>query len=155
MSVIMETGETAGTRAAKPKRNTGQAVLRGAVCKCPACGNGRIFDGYLTVRPNCDACGEALHHHRADDAPPYFTIFLVGHIVIPLALAVEIAYRPDLWIHMALWLPLTLFSALFFLRPIKGALIGLQWGLYMHGFDPEAGDPDEAYYPATEGAAPQ
>ncbi len=110
--------------------------------KCPACGKGKLFNGYLTVSPSCASCGEELHHQRADDAPPYFTILLVGHIIVPLALAVEIAYRPEMWIHMALWLPLTLFSSLFFLRPIKGALVGLQWALYMHGFDPDAYDPD-------------
>lgn len=128
--------------AALPKRNIGQAILRGLLCKCPACGTNRIFNGYLKVHRECASCGEELHHHRADDAPPYFTIFLVGHLIVPLALAVEIAYRPDMWIHMALWLPLTVLSSLFFLRPIKGSLIGLQWGLYMHGFDPNSIDPD-------------
>lgn len=127
---------------ALPKRDTGKAVLRGLFCKCPSCGAGRIFNGYLTVARECNSCREELHHHRADDAPPYFTIFLVGHLIVPLALGIEIAYRPDMWIHMALWLPLTILSSLFFLRPIKGALIGLQWGLYMHGFDPNNVDPD-------------
>ncbi len=78
-----------------------------------------------------------LHHHRADDAPPYFTIIIVGHIVVGLVLAVEMAYHPPLWLHAALWLPLTVILALVILMPIKGALVGLQWALRMHGFDPE------------------
>jgi uncharacterized protein (DUF983 family) len=79
-----------------------------------------------------------LHHHRADDAPPYFTIVIVGHIVVGLVLAVEMAYRPPLWVHAALWLPLTLILTLVVLQVVKGALVALQWALLMHGFDPEA-----------------
>ncbi|SUB00858.1 Protein of uncharacterised function (DUF983) [Pannonibacter phragmitetus] len=124
--------------AAKPKRNVGQSILRGFSCRCPACGEGKIFTGYLTVNPACAVCGEELHHQRADDAPPYFTITIVGHIIVPAMMAVEFAWRPAVWIHMTLWLPLTLILSLGFLRPVKGALIGLQWALYMHGFDPES-----------------
>jgi uncharacterized protein (DUF983 family) len=84
------------------------------------------------------SCGEELHHHRADDAPPYFTIIIVGHVVVSLLLAVEMAYRPPLWLHAALWLPLTVLLALVLLPPVKGVLVGLQWALLMHGFDPNA-----------------
>nr|WP_275078227.1 DUF983 domain-containing protein [Pseudovibrio axinellae] len=115
-------------------RNTGEAVLRGMRCKCPSCGVGSAFNGYLEVKQSCDNCGEELHHHRADDAPPYFTIFIVGHVVVALAMWVEMAYVPPMWLHMAIWLPLTLIMALAFLRPIKGALVGLQWALRMDGF---------------------
>ncbi|WP_306303359.1 DUF983 domain-containing protein [Pseudovibrio denitrificans] len=100
-------------------RNTGEAVLRGMRCKCPSCGVGSIFNGYLSVKQSCDNCGEELHHHRADDAPPYFTIFIVGHVVVALAMWVEMAYVPPMWLHMAVWLPLTLIMSLAFLRPIK------------------------------------
>jgi uncharacterized protein (DUF983 family) len=124
-------------------RSTGErsvllSLLRGARLTCPACGKGAMFRRYLKVADNCPHCGEALHHHRADDAPPYFTIVIVGHVVVGLMLAVEIAYRPPLWLHAAIWLPLTLLLALLLLPPIKGALVGLQWALLMHGFDPEA-----------------
>ena len=64
-----------------------------------------MFRRYLKVADNCPHCGEALHHQRADDAPPYFTIVIVGHVVVSLVLAVEMAYRPPLWLHAALWLP--------------------------------------------------
>ncbi|KZK81102.1 hypothetical protein PsAD13_04044 [Pseudovibrio sp. Ad13] len=115
-------------------RNTGEAVLRGMRCKCPSCGIGSVFDGYLSVKQSCDNCGEELHHHRADDAPPYFTIFIVGHVVVALAMWVEMAYVPPMWLHMAVWLPLTIIMSLSLLRPIKGALVGLQWALRMDGF---------------------
>ena len=126
-------------------RSTGErsvllSLLRGARLSCPACGKGAMFRRYLKVADSCPACGEALHHHRADDAPPYFTIVIVGHVVVGLMLAVEMAYRPPLWLHAAIWLPLTLLLALLLLPPIKGALVGLQWALLMHGFDPDAKD---------------
>ncbi|ADZ70269.1 DUF983 domain-containing protein [Polymorphum gilvum] len=132
--------EVPAVSVAKPHRPVMQAVTRGMMCRCPACGEGRLFSGYLAVNPVCSTCGEELHHHRADDAPPYFTITIVGHIIIPAMLAVEFLYRPAIWIHMTLWLSLTLILALGFLRPVKGALIGLQWALYMHGFDPDSGE---------------
>lgn len=119
-------------------RSLQQALLRGAMLKCPACGVGGLFHRYLKVVDQCPHCGESLHHHRADDAPAYFTIVIVGHVVVSLVLAVEIAYRPPLWLHAALWMPLTLALALALLAPIKGLLVALQWALLMHGFDPDA-----------------
>lgn len=119
-------------------RSLQQALLRGAMLKCPACGVGGLFHRYLKVVDQCPRCGESLHHHRADDAPAYFTIVIVGHVVVSLVLAVEMAYRPPLWLHAALWMPLTLALALVLLAPIKGLLVALQWALLMHGFDPDA-----------------
>jgi uncharacterized protein (DUF983 family) len=115
-----------------------QSLLRGAMLKCPACGVGALFRRYLKVADHCSHCGESLHHHRADDAPAYFTIVIVSHVVVSLVLMVEIAYRPPMWLHAALWLPLTLALALLLLSPIKGTLVALQWALLMHGFDPDA-----------------
>lgn len=127
-------------RTDKPDRKVGRAILRGIGGKCPSCGTGGLFGGFLATQPACDHCGEALHHHRADDAPPYFTITIVGHIIIPALLAVEVFFRPEIWIHMVIWLPLTVLLAIMFMRPVKGALVNLQWALYMHGFDPDAGE---------------
>jgi uncharacterized protein (DUF983 family) len=110
-----------------PKRDWALAMRRGATCKCPACGNASAFAGYLRVTPSCTSCGTALDEFRADDAPPYFTIFLVGHIVVPLMLIVERAYAPPTWLHMVVWLPLIVVMSLAFLRPIKGATLGLLW----------------------------
>jgi len=85
-----------------------------------------------------------LHHHRTDDAPPYFAILVLGHVIVPMVRAVEMAFHPALWIHAALWLPMTVVVALASLPPIKGALVGHQWALYMHGFDPHNQEPDAA-----------
>lgn len=115
-----------------------QSLLRGAMLKCPACGVGGLFRRYLKVADECPHCRESLHHHRADDAPAYFTIVIVGHVVVSLVLMVEVAYRPPMWLHAALWLPLTVALALLLLSPIKGTLVALQWALLMHGFDPDA-----------------
>jgi uncharacterized protein (DUF983 family) len=116
------------------EREVWPAFRRGFARRCPACGEGRAFAGLLKVRDACEACGQELHHHRADDAPPYFTILIVGHIVVPLALLVEQTLQPELWLHMALWTPLTLGLSLALLPRIKGALIGVQWSQRMHGF---------------------
>lgn len=110
-----------------PARDWALAMRRGALCKCPACGNASAFDGYLRVAATCTFCGTRLDDLRADDAPPYFTIFLVGHIVIPAMLILERAYSPPTWVHMALWLPLIVVMSLTLLRPIKGATLGLLW----------------------------
>lgn len=117
------------------ERNGGQALLRGLTGKCPACGRGRMFRAFLKVNDNCPSCREELHHHQADDAPAYFDIAIVGHVVVPLALAVEVAYTPSYWIHAAIWLPLTLLLSLGLLQPIKGAIVGWQWANRMHGFE--------------------
>lgn len=125
-----------------PKRSSWQAMWRGFRCRCPNCGKGALFNGYLKSAPACAACGEDLSHHRADDAPPYFTIVVVGHVVVPVMATVLLATELSVMTHLAIWLPLTLVMTLALLRPIKGALIGLQWALYMHGFDPRVADPD-------------
>jgi uncharacterized protein (DUF983 family) len=122
------------------KRDYFQAMKRGAMQRCPACGVGNLFRKYLKVVDECPACHEELHHHRADDFPAYLVIFIVGHIVVSLVLAVEMAYQPSYWIHGLLWVPLTLMLALALLPPVKGAVVGLQWALRMHGFDGNGGD---------------
>lgn len=99
--------------------------MRGLADRCPVCGQGRIFSGYLRVVPLCSACHAPLGTARADDAPPYFTIFLVGHIIIPLLLWTERSFTPSLWILMAIFLPLTTVLSLAVIRPIKGATVGL------------------------------
>lgn len=115
-------------------RDTVQAMWRGALGVCPACNEGHLYRAYLKVADTCDHCGEELHHQRADDAPAYFTITIVGHIVVAGALILERALSPATWVHMALWLPLTLLLSLAMLPAVKGALIGLQWSKHMHGF---------------------
>ena len=108
-----------------PVPGYGTAILRGVMCKCPACGQTHLFNGYLRVVDVCSNCGAPLGSARADDAPPYFTIFAVGHIIVPLMFLVERAYMPPLWVHAAIWLPLTTILTLGLLRPIKGGTVGL------------------------------
>lgn len=124
----------------EPKRPIFRSMLRGASIRCPACGEGRMFRAYLKVADACPSCGEELHHQRADDAPPYVVITIVAHVVVGALLWAEIAYQPPVWLHLAIWLPLTVVLSLALLPPVKGALVGLQWALRMHGFGGE--DPD-------------
>ena len=100
------------------------ALKRGFRNRGPLCGEGRIFNGYLTVVPECAHCGAPLGRLRADDAPPYFTILLVGHLVVPWVLLVERRWMPPMWLHMAVWLPLFTVLCILVLRPIKGATVG-------------------------------
>ena len=119
------------------ERPVGEAMRRGWRERCPQCGRGRMYRSYLKVNDSCPDCGLELAGHRADDAPPYFTILIVGHIIVPLMLVLEQEMHPAEWVHMVLWLPLTLILSLTLLPRIKGALIGLQWAKRMHGFGGE------------------
>lgn len=119
------------------ERPTGQAMLRGWRKRCPQCGTGALYGRYLKVNDRCPACGLELSGHRADDAPPYFTILIVAHVIVPLMLLLEQHVQPPEWLHMVLWLPLTVVLCLWLLPQIKGALIGLQWARRMHGFGSE------------------
>jgi uncharacterized protein (DUF983 family) len=123
------------------RRDVMQAMGRGARCRCPACGKGKLYGKYLKVVHTCDVCGTDLHHQRADDAPPYFTMLIVGHVVVGGILAAEVAYHPPTWVHLAIWLPLLVIMSLVLLPIVKGALVGLQWALRMHGFGGEEPQP--------------
>jgi len=130
-------------------RDISQAALRGMRMRCPKCGEGRVFKAFLKVNDHCPNCAEALYYHRADDAPPYVVITIVGHIVVGAMLVVEKAYAPELWVHMSIWVPLTILLAVILLPPVKGALIAIQWALRMHGFDPDS--PEASETPAAAG----
>lgn len=110
------------------------AVWRGWNRRCPQCGSGPMLRGYLKVRDACPVCGEAFHHHRADDGPAYLTILIVGHLMAPLILVVFTRFRPDP-LTMA-----TLFSigcvalSLYLLPRLKGVMVAFQWAKRMHGF---------------------
>jgi uncharacterized protein (DUF983 family) len=121
---------------ADSRRAVWPAVRLGLKGKCPACGQGRIFGKFLKVEPNCSSCGEAFHHHRADDLPPYLVIVIVGHIIGALILLteVELDLGWPIWLHVFIWPLLTLGLSLALIQPIKGAVINLQWAKRMHGF---------------------
>lgn len=101
------------------------ALGRGFLGRCPACGQSHLFNGFLRVVPECTHCGAPLGLARADDAPPYFTILIVGHIVIPALVLMQKYDDPPSWLLAAIFLPLTLFLALGLIRPIKGSTVGL------------------------------
>jgi len=121
-----------------PTPSLATAIGRGLRGRCPACGKGRIFNGFLTVAAECRECGAPLGLARADDAPPYFTILVVGHIVIPLLFIVERSEQLPLWMMSAIFLPLTLGLSLGLIRPIKGGTVGLMLNLNMLKTDPTA-----------------
>lgn len=101
------------------------AMRRGFLSRCPACGQTKLFYAFLKVEPVCANCGAPLGSARADDAPPYFTIVIVAHIVIGLLVWVEVAYSPPLWVHAAVFLPLTVILTFALMQPVKGATVGL------------------------------
>ena len=122
----------------KAERDLVAALLHALRLRCPSCGLAQLFRSYLKPVDQCSACGEALHHHRADDAPAYFTMLIVGHVLVPAALLVETAFRPLYVWHFLAWGPLAVVLSLTLLPLIKSVIIALQWALFMHGFDPQA-----------------
>ena len=128
--------------AAKAKRDVWQAMKRGFRGRCPRCGEGKLFRAFLKVDNACSICGQDFTPHRADDLPAYLVIIIVGHIVVPLALWIETDYAPPVALQLAIYLPLTLVASLALLQPVKGAVVGVQWALRMHGFDEQNPEPD-------------
>ena len=122
----------------RPARPLLQAMTRGFLGKCPNCGQGRLFASWLKPVRECEHCGQEMFHHRADDLPAYLVVLIVGHVVVGAFVGVETAYTLPLGVHLAIWIPLTIALAAALLRPVKGAVVGLQWALYMHGFGGES-----------------
>ncbi|MBN9580737.1 MAG: DUF983 domain-containing protein [Afipia sp.] len=114
-------------RATFERATWGEAAMRGLACRCPRCGQGKLYSGFLTLRPACASCGLDFAFIDAGDGPAIFIIMIAGFIVVGAALAVEIAYQPPFWVHAALWLPLILATTLLPLRAMKSLLISLQY----------------------------
>ena len=125
------------------KRDIWAALKRGFRCRCPRCGQGKMFRAFLKTANNCSVCGLDITPHRADDLPAYLVIVIVGHVVVPTVLMIETNFSPPVWLQLSIYLPFTFFASLALLQPVKGAVVGLQWALHMHGFDenPPAGIP--------------
>lgn len=102
-------------------------IGRGLRGRCPACGQGRLFQGFLGLRPACEHCGLDFRFADSGDGPAVFVILIGGAIVVFAALLTEVAYQPPYWVHAALWLPLILLVTLAPLRLVKGLLIALQY----------------------------
>ena len=102
-------------------------IRTGLACRCPRCGEGKLFQGFLDLRARCDACGLDYSFADAGDGPAVFVILIAGFVVVGAALIVEFNYAPPLWVHAMLWLPLILATTLLPLRPMKGLMIALQY----------------------------
>lgn len=113
-----------GDRALYPPQEPFATGLRG---RCPRCGEGRLFDGFLTLAPGCKACGLDYGFADSADGPAFFIVTAVGFIVAGSALLVEIAYSPPIWVHVVLWGPLVLVLCLGMLTPLKGVMVALQF----------------------------
>jgi len=122
-------------QAPRRDRPLGEAIRRGLIGRCPACGRGRLFRSYLRLVPSCKVCGEDLSHARADDAPAYLTLLVVCHVVGGGVLLTD-----NGWPHMSalvsalFWLAVTMVVSLLLLPRMKGAVVGQQWAMFMHGF---------------------
>ncbi len=103
------------------------AISAGLSGRCPRCGDGRLFSGFVSVAPRCEVCGLDSSFADAGDGPAVFVALFGGFIVLGAALWTEIVYQPPMWVHMAVFLPLTLVVCLGLLRPLKGVLIALQY----------------------------
>ena len=99
----------------------------GIAGRCPRCGEGRLFSGFLSTAPRCGNCGLDYSFADSADGPAGFVIFIVGAIVVGAAFFVEFSYQPPYWLHLVLWIPLILILSLGLLRPLKGLMIALQY----------------------------
>lgn len=115
-----------------------EAFLRGAKGLCPVCGQGKLFNGYLRLADECTHCHTELGRIRADDAPPYFTILIVGHLLVPFVFLAERAWHPAMWVHMVIWPPLFAVLSALILRPVKGMTVA--WMLRLGLTGTEQGD---------------
>jgi uncharacterized protein (DUF983 family) len=104
-----------------------ETVRRGLACRCPRCGQGKLYAGFLNLRPDCAACGLDYTFIDSGDGPAIFIIMLAGAIVVTCALIVEVKYQPPFWLHAVLWVPLILATTLLPLRSMKSLLIALQF----------------------------
>ena len=111
--------------ASQETSNWSTALLRGCRRKCPRCGKGAMFRGYLTITDTCSTCALPFEPLRADDAPAYFTIFIVGHIVVTGLLMLESYVHPPTWVQLAIWLPATIIMSLALLPYLKGAVMAV------------------------------
>ena len=101
--------------------------VAGLASRCPNCGEGHLFDGFLKVSPRCEACGFDLARADSGDGPAVFILLLAGFPVVFAALITEVALHPPVWLHLVLWLPLIVILSLALVRPLKGVMIAAQF----------------------------
>jgi uncharacterized protein (DUF983 family) len=110
-------------------------IRAGLRCRCPRCGQGRLFEGLLAVRPRCEVCGLDLSPHDSGDGPAVFVILILGALVVPLAFAFETAFEPPIWAHLLLWPPVIMVLAIAMLRPMKATLVAYHFKNLRHQYD--------------------
>ncbi|MEX2615560.1 MAG: DUF983 domain-containing protein [Alphaproteobacteria bacterium] len=110
-----------------------RAIRRGFACLCPKCGNSNLYRRYLKTETDCGSCGAPVGNIRTDDIAPYFTIMIVGHIVVPLLLGLEQVASPPGWVHWLIWPPVTIALTYWFLPRVKGSVLGWMLWLGMRG----------------------
>ncbi len=115
-------------------RPTKPAMWLGLRRRCPNCGEGAMFTGYLKVVDKCAVCGEDLHHHRADDGPAYLTILIVGHVMAVLMHFGWSQFRPEPMVFATVLTIVCVALSLYLLPRLKGMIVGIQWSRRMHGF---------------------
>jgi uncharacterized protein (DUF983 family) len=102
-------------------------ISTGLSGRCPRCGQGRLFDGFLALAPRCRACGLDFAFADSADGPAVFVILIIGFVIAGGALLVEVAFGPPVWVHAILWTPLVLILCIGALRPLKGLMVALQY----------------------------
>jgi uncharacterized protein (DUF983 family) len=116
------------------RRDLREALIRGARGACPSCGKTRLFVRFLKPVDHCPACGQDWSVQTADDLPAYLVVLVIGHVLAPAIVAVNLHYDMSTGLQMILWPGLALVMALLAIQPVKGMVIGLQWARYMQGF---------------------
>lgn len=102
-------------------------ISAGLRCRCPKCGEGPVFNSYLGFAPSCSACGASFQKADSGDGPAFFVMFLVGILVTPPVLLVQIMFDPPVWVHLVIWGPVIILLSIWLLRPFKSLLFALQW----------------------------
>lgn len=117
-----------------PQRDVRSAMTRGAKGCCPSCGAAPLFGRFLKPVPHCPACGQDWTVQTADDLPAYLVILILGHLLVPIIVSVNLRYDVSTTIQMLIWPSIALVLAMLMIQPVKGAVIGYQWARRMQGF---------------------
>ncbi|HMB75715.1 MAG TPA: DUF983 domain-containing protein [Kiloniellaceae bacterium] len=116
-----------GSGREEPAGTSSSAVMKGLRCRCPRCGIGPLFGSYLTVADRCSHCGLDLSKQDSGDGPAIFVIFILGIVIVPAMLLVEVKLEPPIWVHFAVWPVAVIGGALALLPPMKGLMIAMQY----------------------------
>jgi uncharacterized protein (DUF983 family) len=121
-------------------RNVGHSLWRGVRGRCPRCGRDRLFGAFLKLDDHCSVCRLDFTGHRADDLPAYLVIVIVGHVLVPVILWIEVDSAPSLVFQLSIYLPISALASISLRQPVKGTAVALQWSLKMNGFSVHPSD---------------